>query len=69
MRILLIAAFAVLIFSCKKTITPESPGNIINESFTELLEIDGHEYDSIVIENCVFENGGLYWRCRPHHNS
>lgn len=46
--------------SCKKEdiIKPEETILISGETFNGILLIDGHQYDSLVIDNCIFENIG-----------
>jgi hypothetical protein len=44
---------------CLKETIFEGAGNIEGEEFNDFLRIQGHEYDSLIIENCLFDGGGL----------
>lgn len=50
--------FLVLV-GCQKSISPEPTKLISHDSFESNLKIDGHEFDSLIIENCTFKTGGL----------
>lgn len=49
----------ILISSCIKENKLTETEDIIGETFDEFLKVDGHEFDSLVIEDCVFDGGGL----------
>ncbi len=57
-----IAASLVLVtvlFACNKVPNPDNFDHIFGETFTKGLRIDGHDYDSLIIENCTFTNNSL----------
>lgn len=45
--------------SCVKEELYKDSGNIIGKSFKSFLRVEGHAYDSLIIEDCVFDGGGL----------
>lgn len=47
------------ISGCVKEEIFEGKGNIVGEAFNNLLRIQGHEFDSLIIDNCLFDGGGL----------
>ncbi len=56
---LLILIFgSLLICSCKKDalIEPDETELISGKTFNETVLIDGHKYDGLIIEDCIFEN-------------
>jgi hypothetical protein len=58
-RVLLSLFTIAFLFSCNKADRPSSLSDISNQTFTNGLRIDGHEYDSLIIENCVFKEKTL----------
>ncbi|MGB1104288.1 MAG: right-handed parallel beta-helix repeat-containing protein [Crocinitomicaceae bacterium] len=44
---------------CQKTVEPDPTLLISSQEFDDILKIDGHEFDSLIIENCTFRGGGL----------
>lgn len=50
---------SMLLVGCRKSTSPEPTQLISNDSFDTHLEIDGHGFDSLIIENCTFKGGGL----------
>ena len=48
----------LLISSCKKEniIEPNETELITGKTFNETILIDGHKYDGLIIEDCIFEN-------------
>lgn len=57
-----VIAFLIVILvlsSCGKAPLPDTFDHIIGETFTKGLRIDGHEYDSLIIENCTFNKKSL----------
>ncbi len=51
---LFLLATLLFLFACNKEETPDVFDLISNQSFDRGLKIDGHEYDSLIIENCSF---------------
>ena len=51
----------VIIFmcSCNKEDVLSPTSQIFNQTFNQNLRIDGHEFDSLLIENCVFDGATL----------
>lgn len=49
---------SLLLYSCKKhdVIEPDETELISGKTFNKTLIIDGHKYDGLIIENCIFEN-------------
>ena len=50
---------SVLIFSCKKEEVLKEVNLVQNQTFETGLFINGHEFDSLIIENCTFLNKPL----------
>lgn len=57
-HILILILGFFLICSCKKDdlIEPNETELISGKTFTETVLIDGHKFDGLIIENCIFEN-------------
>jgi len=49
----------VLICSCNKEDVLQPTSHLFNRTFTKDLRIEGHEFDSLIIENCVFDGATL----------
>lgn len=49
----------ILFSSCIKEERLESTDHLFGETFNHFLRVKGHEFDSLIIENCVFDGGGL----------
>ena len=49
----------LLIMSCKKEEIAKETNHIEGKNFDDGLRIEGHEFDSLIIENCVFKNKPL----------
>ena len=48
-----------IVWGCKKEVKLSSTKLVTGQIFTEGLRVDGHEFDSLVIENCTFEGKPL----------
>jgi len=57
-NILLLLGFLLLVGSCnkEKINEPKETKLISGETFNETVLIDGHKYDGLIIENCIFED-------------
>ena len=53
-------SFALFLCGCKKTQTLEPTDHLSGETFHTDLRVVGHEFDGLIIENCVFDGGELY---------
>jgi len=59
MRTLSLLFISSILLSCSKEETPDVTDYLFNKTFENGLKIDGHEFDSLVIENCTFHNKSL----------
>lgn len=60
MRIVFYSALLLLLLTqCKKEDILSPTLYLSNESFNNGLRVDGHEFDNLVIENCIFHNKPL----------
>lgn len=62
MRSFLLPSFLIILLSltaCKKETTLETTSLVSGETFTKNLKVDGHEFDSLIIENCTFDGASL----------
>ncbi|MEX1002378.1 MAG: right-handed parallel beta-helix repeat-containing protein [Crocinitomicaceae bacterium] len=50
----------LLLFSCKKNHYISETDQLVNQNFTQNVRVQGHEFDGLLIENCVFDGGELY---------
>lgn len=57
--LVLIALFSVLAFGCSKAERIEETELLSNKTFQKDVKVDGHEFDGLIIENCVFDGGSL----------
>ena len=56
---ILLSAGIIFMCSCNKEDIIQPTSLILNETFTQNIIIDGHEFDSLLIENCVFDGAAL----------
>lgn len=58
-QVLYLCGLAFCLAACHKAPTLESTADISGQQFEEGLRIQGHDFDSLVIENCQFSQHGL----------
>lgn len=62
-RIIFLSTFSVftllLLGGCIKEQSLEPTNHLKGKTFNKFLKVKGHEFDSLIIEDCVFDGGGL----------
>lgn len=57
--LIFLVSIAIALLGCKKSITPTETTLISNENFDQVVLIEGHKYDGLIIENCTFSKKGI----------
>lgn len=58
-RLFILITMVWALAACKKEVVPGAMTSFQQVTFTDRIRLEGHEYDSLLIENCTFDGGGL----------